>query len=109
MGGVGGHPEAIQRLVAALNDQSRYVRAAVAEALGNIGYEKPGVLEGLLAHALEDEEDYVQRTAVRSISKVTGRDFDEGEKKSLLKWYGSQVKYPKKWYGSQVKHPKKKK
>ena len=74
--------DAVEVLAAALqNDASNEVRMAAAQALGTLGHESAA---RPLATVLDDANPAMQRSAMRSLAQVTGRDLGE----NVAAWKG---------------------
>ena len=62
--------------IQALGDESEYVRAAAAEALGEFGSQASGAVPDLI-EALGDEHGGTRSSAARALRDITGQDFGE--------------------------------
>lgn len=62
-------PEALSRLLLALENSNRWVRAGAAKALGNIG-DKRSV--EALSRLVDDREEYVQEAAAKALERIGG-------------------------------------
>ena len=67
---------AVPHLIQALQDTDADVRAAAAEALGDIG-QKGEVIEALKTLATHDKEEAVQKAARKALGKLTGISKEE--------------------------------